>query len=115
MIKKHIPINVTQTFFTPQTLLSPGTYRVWVRAISVSGLIGAWSVPVQFTITANGIQEVDEDNTDVFIVSLPDEAPTRASETQSAAIPSPLRFTELATRTLTALTLSVEVERRCLN
>ena len=38
--------------FTPTTALSSGTYRVWVRAISVTGTLTTWSLPVSFTIAA---------------------------------------------------------------
>ncbi len=44
--------DVAVEFFTPQTPLLPGTYRVWVRAISGASEAGDWSVPVEFTLTS---------------------------------------------------------------
>ncbi|MEZ6126184.1 MAG: GEVED domain-containing protein [Planctomycetaceae bacterium] len=49
-------IAATATSYTAANRpLAPGDYRVWVRVISTSGVIGAWSAPVRFTITANSI------------------------------------------------------------
>ena len=42
--------NLTLATFTPTTDLALGSYRAWVRAISTSGLVGAWSRPVDFTV-----------------------------------------------------------------
>lgn len=42
--------NVTSTSLTSATTLSPGTYRVWVRAVS-SAATSPWSVQVDFVVT----------------------------------------------------------------
>lgn len=41
---------LTQTSFTPATALTPGNYRVWVRAVS-SSAVGPWSVQRDFTVS----------------------------------------------------------------
>ncbi|MBL8811838.1 MAG: hypothetical protein JNM43_26925, partial [Planctomycetaceae bacterium] len=42
---------VSGTSYTPTTSLAVGTYRVWVRAISASGQLSAWSDFQTFQIT----------------------------------------------------------------
>ena len=42
--------NLTTTTYTSPTALPPGTYRVWVRAVSTMGEITTWSSPVDFVI-----------------------------------------------------------------
>ncbi|MCA9051187.1 MAG: hypothetical protein KDA89_20765, partial [Planctomycetaceae bacterium] len=44
--------NVAGTSYTSQTVLAPGSYRVWVRAIDSANVVGPWSDPVAFTILA---------------------------------------------------------------
>lgn len=42
---------ITATSYTPATSLAAGTYRVWVRAISASGQLSAWSDFQTFQVT----------------------------------------------------------------
>ena len=42
--------NLTQATYTPTTSLSAGSYRAWVRAISTSGELGPWSLPLDFNV-----------------------------------------------------------------
>ncbi len=58
--------NVSGTTFTSARPLAPGEYRVWVRVIGADGIIGPWSVPVDFTVTAADVS----DSTDTDIVML---------------------------------------------
>jgi large repetitive protein len=44
---------LTSATFTPATPLASGDYRVWVRAISASSEVGAWSVPDSFTVATS--------------------------------------------------------------
>jgi hypothetical protein len=45
--------NLTQTSYTaPAPLVSGGQYRVWVRAVSITGEFGAWTAAVNFTVAA---------------------------------------------------------------
>jgi len=45
--------DVATASYTPTTNLTTGTYRVWVRAVSVNGAYSSWSLPLTFTITMN--------------------------------------------------------------
>lgn len=45
-------MELTTENYTPPTNLQPGQYQVWVRAISNTGVISLWSVPVVITITS---------------------------------------------------------------
>jgi hypothetical protein len=56
--------------FTPTTALSSGTYRVWVRAISVTGTLTTWSLPVSFTIAAADAPAEDMAKTPRLLASL---------------------------------------------
>ena len=42
--------HLADTTFTPPNAWSPGNYRVYVRAYSSTGAIGAWSAPLDFTL-----------------------------------------------------------------
>jgi hypothetical protein len=43
--------NLTTNSYTPAADLAPRTYRIWVRAVSTTNVISAWSAPVDITIT----------------------------------------------------------------
>ena len=48
-----VALNVTElreNSFTPTAPLSPGTYRVWLRAIGTGGFASSWSEPVDISI-----------------------------------------------------------------
>ena len=49
--------------FTPTTDLAPGTFRAWVQAVSSSGELSAWSVPIDFVISQT--DPVDLPSTDL--------------------------------------------------
>ncbi len=53
----------TTNQFTPTTDLAPGTYRAWVQAVSSSGALSAWSVPIEFVISQT--DPVDLPSTDL--------------------------------------------------
>lgn len=40
----------TGTSWTPGTTLARGDYRWWVRGVSASGVLGSWSVPMDFNV-----------------------------------------------------------------
>jgi hypothetical protein len=42
--------NLTTNSFRPSSALTPGGYRIWVRAISITGQVAPWSLPVEMTI-----------------------------------------------------------------
>lgn len=44
--------NLTNTSFTPSTALAAGSYRVWLRAVSVMGVYTSWSKSLDFKVTA---------------------------------------------------------------
>ncbi len=86
--------NLTTNAFTPSSALAAGTYRVWVKAVSVSGQDGPWSLPVEITI-ANAderieptdrigveLSEVLETSMNAMLVSLPTRD-TRSKSTQT--------------------------------
>ncbi len=54
--------NVLTNSFTPTAPLAAGTYRVWVRAFSSSGVVTTWSQTVTFTITKSDspVEEIAE-------------------------------------------------------
>ncbi|MBC7964977.1 MAG: Ig-like domain-containing protein [Fuerstia sp.] len=41
---------LTSTSWTPSSSLSAGTFRVWVRAVSSTGQLSPWSLPITFTV-----------------------------------------------------------------
>lgn len=47
--------NLITNTWTPPTPMAAGSYRVWVQAVSSSGQMSPWSVPVDFTIVSNSI------------------------------------------------------------
>ncbi len=63
---------LTGTSFTPTSNLALGLYRAWVRAVSSTGALAPFSVPVDFTVTATSGQASDADETasDRLLVSL---------------------------------------------
>ena len=42
---------LTAANYTPTASLPKGTYRVWVRAVSTTGVLSPWSLPIDFTIS----------------------------------------------------------------
>ena len=54
---------LTSTSFTSSTnLVSGGTYRAWVRAVSTTGEVGLWSAMVTFTVAVMDDLQDDESN-----------------------------------------------------
>jgi len=49
------------TSYTPTTELAKGSYRVWVRAVSVSGENAVWSAAVTFTVVNSTQLKSDAD------------------------------------------------------
>ncbi|MCA9062142.1 MAG: hypothetical protein KDA96_03765, partial [Planctomycetaceae bacterium] len=45
--------NLTTNSFTPSNLVSGGSYRMWVRAVSTTGEIGIWSSMLTFSVAQN--------------------------------------------------------------
>jgi hypothetical protein len=43
--------NLTSTSYTPSTNMAPYDYRVWVRAVTGTGVLSSWSLYVDFTVT----------------------------------------------------------------
>lgn len=56
--------------FTPTTALSAGNYRVWVRAVSVTGKLSTWSLPVSFTIADAGSESAAENRMSPLLSSM---------------------------------------------
>ncbi|MEO1993808.1 MAG: hypothetical protein ABGZ17_00865, partial [Planctomycetaceae bacterium] len=46
-------VNVTTSFYQPETNMKTGSYKVWVRAFNSAGEGGAWSVPIGFILVQN--------------------------------------------------------------
>jgi hypothetical protein len=86
--------DVTTTSYTPTANLATGTYRVWVRAVSVNGAFSSWSLPLTFTITMNeaDTQESSEipqllaSDIDSALQDYPAEMMMTTSETRSMPI-----------------------------
>ncbi|MEZ6062800.1 MAG: GEVED domain-containing protein [Planctomycetaceae bacterium] len=77
--------NLIPTSFTPVTNLAPGAYRVWVRAISASGVQGPWSAFEEFTVVSSDITGDDSELPQLVAFAL--TGPTVAAEpTMDAAI-----------------------------
>ena len=51
--------SITATQFRPTTALPSGTYRAWIQAVSSSGAVSLWSVPINFTVTQSRQAEGD--------------------------------------------------------
>ena len=49
------PTGITVLSYTTSSALSPGNYRVWVRAVKADGTFLGWSKPVDFTVVATGL------------------------------------------------------------
>ncbi len=90
--------NLTTASFTPTTSLLPRVYRVWVRAVSTTNVISAWSTPVDVTIT-----KFDEMTEDHQLAELPPkevfplkskEASAKATNRQTAATTNVLAAAE---------------------
>ncbi len=64
-------ISLTNTSYTPAANLSAGSYRVWIRAISVMGEKTAWSQPVAFTVAELDAPSVEPLGTEMMLASLP--------------------------------------------
>lgn len=63
--------------FTPQSLLSPSTYRWWIRGLNADANPGPWAQPLDFQVTSvdNPIPlEDDPAEQPVLLASLPSEA-----------------------------------------
>ncbi len=58
--------NLKSTSFTPTSELAPRQYRVWVRAVSTTGVVSEWGNLVNITITS-----VDAPKLDTIVVSEP--------------------------------------------
>lgn len=56
------PRGLTTNSFAPTADLVPQKYRVWVRAISSTGVVSAWSTPAVMTVTSTvpSIETIDE-------------------------------------------------------
>jgi hypothetical protein len=60
--------NLTQTSYeAPAPLVSGGQYRVWVRAVSITGEFGAWTAAVNFTVAATTVTPESSGNDDELI------------------------------------------------
>jgi len=46
-------VNVTNSFYQPETDMKTGSYKVWVRAFNSAGEAGAWSSPIGFILVQN--------------------------------------------------------------
>ena len=51
--------NLTGTSYTPLTALPPRQYRMWVRSVSTTGVLGEWSTSIVITITSTDLPEHD--------------------------------------------------------
>lgn len=43
--------SLTTASYTPPSDLAAGTYRIWVRAVSTTGTVSAWSLPVDIVVS----------------------------------------------------------------
>ena len=59
--------NLLTTSYTPVSLLAKGTYRAWVRAVSISGEVGAWSSQADFVIAR--AKSVESESMDQFALA----------------------------------------------
>lgn len=42
--------NITATSYTPTSSMAPNEYRIWVRAVTSTGVFSAWSLSVDVTV-----------------------------------------------------------------
>ena len=69
--------NITSTTYTANAGIPVDNYRVWVRAISLTGALGPWSAPTSFAVASTDVQGVS---------GQPETMLTRISMTDVAAL-----------------------------
>ena len=61
--------SLNTTSYTPITNLGPGQYRIWLRAVSTTGVTSAWATPVVITIAS--LDQSDHDDTTALVSDIP--------------------------------------------
>ena len=102
--------------YTPVSDLTTGSFRTWVRAVSVSGDIGPWSNPVDFTIAQlTGLTTepgLPENLLQQLLVLLPGKAPHREPELREAT-PSQKDLPAIAATESRGVPMSETVPMEC--
>lgn len=62
--------NITTTTYTPLSGLAPYQYRVWVRAVTSTGVFSAWSSYVDFTVVDSTFERIAPDDLSSILVSV---------------------------------------------
>ena len=76
------PTGITVLSYTTTSALSPGNYRVWVRAVKADGTFLDWSKPFDFTVVATELltpSQADAEMLAVLKSELSSETGTRAA------------------------------------
>jgi hypothetical protein len=62
------PTGITVLSYTTSSALSPGNYRVWVRAVKADGTFLGWSKPFDFTVVATELLTPSQDDAEMLAV-----------------------------------------------
>jgi len=86
--------NLPTNSYTPLNDLAPQSYRVWIRAVSTTGVVSAWSSPVTFTVTetspARGLPaESFDDMREILTVAFHENPTTCSPPAKATASGSP--------------------------
>jgi len=65
---------ITATSYTPTTSLAPYEYRIWVRAVTSTGVFSAWSSFVDLTVTDHSSELVTPEDLSSILVSVLSQA-----------------------------------------
>lgn len=76
--------DITSTSYTPISGLAPYQYRVWVRAVTSTGVFSAWSSYVDFTVADSSFDLVSPEDLSLILVSVLSQAPE-----ECPAVPEP--------------------------
>jgi len=80
--------NITATSYTPTISLAPYQYRIWVRAVTSTGVFSAWSLYVDLTVTDHSLELVAPEDLSSILVSVLSQA-----QQERPAMPEPTRGT----------------------
>jgi hypothetical protein len=79
---------ITQTEYTPNDPLEPGSYRLWVRAIRADGSVSNWSTQVTFSVVGAELPEGDVVNEELLaVLESPLAGPQQSVETGDRILP----------------------------
>jgi hypothetical protein len=79
------PTGIKALTYTTTSALSPGNYRVWVRAVKADGTFLGWSKPVDFTVVATELQTPSESDLELLAVLTSELSSEDSTQTNAAS------------------------------